>query len=80
MLAGQEHRVARLTVVGGHGHGGTGTVRGDQPRDRLRSHQWLVRERHHRRADVGGKRGRGLARPGRLAVRSAVQGAEGGAE
>jgi hypothetical protein len=55
VLAGQEHGVARLAVIGGNSHGGTATVRGDQPRHCSRPYQRLVRERHHRRADVGGK-------------------------
>jgi hypothetical protein len=80
VLSGQEHRVARLTVVGRHSHGGTGMVRGDQPRHRLRSHQRLVRQRHHRCADVGRQRLRRLVRLSRLPTLSAVQGAEGDAE
>jgi hypothetical protein len=46
VLAGQQHRVARLAAVGGHGHVGAGPVRGDQAADRLGAHQRLVGQRH----------------------------------
>jgi hypothetical protein len=46
VLAGQQHRVARLATVGGHGHAGAGLVRGDQAADRLGAHQRLVGQRH----------------------------------
>src|SRR5215469_996339 len=42
VLPGQEHRVARPTVVTGDGHDGAGLEGGDQPPYRLRPHQRLV--------------------------------------
>jgi len=52
-LAGQEHGVARLAVVGGHRHAGAVAVRGDQPCDRFRADQRLVGQGHDDRSDVG---------------------------
>ncbi len=54
MLSGDQHRVARLAVVGGDRHAGAGPVRADQPAHRLRSHQRLIHQRNHHRADPVG--------------------------
>ena len=53
VLPGQEHRVARLAVIGGHRHAGAVAVGGDQAGDRLGSDQRLVGQGHHYRADAG---------------------------
>jgi hypothetical protein len=52
VLPGQQHRVARLPVVGGDRHAGAAAVRGDQAGDRLGSDQRLVGQRDHDRAGV----------------------------
>lgn len=77
VLAGHEHGVARFPVVCGHRHAGAAAVRGNQPCHRLRPHQWLVCERHHHRAYVGGI---GSRRPVRFSLWRRAQDAEGGAE
>ncbi len=56
--AGEQHGVAGLALVGGDRDAGPGAVRGDQPRDRSRPHQRLVRQRDHRGAHVARQAGR----------------------
>jgi hypothetical protein len=64
VLAGQEHRVARLAIVGSDRHGGASPVRGDQARDRLLAHQWLVGQRDHHGVHVRGKSSQGDTKRG----------------
>jgi hypothetical protein len=47
-----QHRVARFPLVGGDRDGGPFRVRGDQPADRQRADERLVRQRDHHGADV----------------------------
>ncbi len=61
VLAGQQHGVARLTLVGGDRDSGARLIRGDQARDRLGAHQRLVGQRDHRGLHVGGKGAQGGA-------------------
>jgi aldose 1-epimerase len=60
VLAGQEHRIARLPVVGSHRHGSAVAIGGDQAGDRLRSDQRLVGQGHDDRADAGAGVGVGV--------------------
>jgi hypothetical protein len=53
VLAGQQHGIAGLAVVGGDGHARPVPVRGDQPGHGLRSDERLIGEGDHRRTRVG---------------------------
>ncbi len=57
VLAGQQHGIAGLTVVGGDGHARPVPVRGDQPGHGLRSDQRLIGQGDHRRARIGAGQG-----------------------
>ena len=88
MLAGEQDGITGLAVVAGHGHAGSAAVGGDQPRNRARPDQGLVRQRDHHRAHIHRKlRGRPVLRSFRSfrCFRSfgsfrVGKGAEGGAE
>jgi len=51
-----EHGVARLALVGGHRDGRAARVGGDQPADRLRSDERLVRQGDHRSREAARRR------------------------